>query len=123
MACVTPGATKRNWVGWEIELREELCDLVERVVRRPWRAEEKRQDVVVGNVLRAALVDLRDALSEDHGAVWDRRHPHDRGRPRRIGRLRHRRPDPRLDVQAGAGTGLADLLHVGQPEHVDVVHP
>ncbi len=38
------------------------------------------------------------------------------------GGVRHAGPDSGFDVQAGAGAGLADLLHVGETEHVDVGH-
>ena len=106
----------------QLELGERLRDRVEVAVRRRWAAEEERQDVVVGDVLRAAGVDLGDPLSEDDGAMRDRCHPHDRGRHVWIGGVGDVRPDPRFDVQPGARAGLADLLHVGEPEHVDVVH-
>jgi hypothetical protein len=83
----------------------------------------KREDVVVGDVLRAARDHLEDALRIDHGPVRDRRHPHDGLRLNRVAGLRYHRPDARLDMQPrGRVPGLVDLLHVGDAVHVDVGH-
>ena len=106
----------------QVQLGERLGHGVEGAVRGRRGAEEERQDVVVRDVLRTSLEHLSDALGQDDRAVRDRRHADHRRRFAGVGRLGHRGPDARLDVEARAGARLADLLHVGQAEHVDVRH-
>ncbi len=68
------------------------------------------------------LDELRRALGEDRRAVRDGGHPHHRRGLLRVAGRRDVGPDPRLEMEAVPRALLGDLLHVGDPEHLDVVH-